>query len=115
HVTFSRECFGPDVIASITTSELRQLVEGVRFIERAKANPIDKEAMASELSSLRQTFTKSLVARFDLAEGTFLREEDIALKKPGTGIPAARLNQVVGRKLRVAVKADQVIQESDLA
>jgi len=32
-VAFSRECFGPDVIASITTPELKQLVEGVRFIE----------------------------------------------------------------------------------
>jgi N-acetylneuraminate synthase len=114
HVTFSRECFGPDVIASITTSELRQLVEGVRFIEKAHAHPIDKEAMAASLAPLRQTFTKSLVARRDLAEGTVLREEDLALKKPGTGIPPARLGEIVGRKLRVALKMDQILQESDL-
>jgi len=30
HVTFSREMFGPDVPSSVTTSELCQLVEGVR-------------------------------------------------------------------------------------
>ena len=34
HVTLSREMFGPDVPASITTTELRQLVEGIRFIEK---------------------------------------------------------------------------------
>jgi N-acetylneuraminate synthase len=114
HVTFSRECFGPDVVASITTSELRQLVEGVRFIEKAAANPVDKEAMAAELGELRRTFTKSVVARTDLRAGAILREEDLALKKPGAGIPAARMRNVVGRRLRVAVKADQMIQESDL-
>jgi len=114
HVTFSRECFGPDVIASITTSELRQLVDGVRFIEKATANPVDKETMAAELSELRRMFTKSVVARTDLAAGSILREEDLALKKPGGGIPAARLSYVIGRQLRVAAKANQMIRESDL-
>lgn len=115
HITFSRECFGPDVVASITTSELRQLVEGVRFIEKATANPVDKETMAAELGELRRTFTKSVVARTDLRAGAILREEDLALKKPGAGIPAAQLRDVIGRQLRVAIKADQMIRESDLA
>jgi N-acetylneuraminate synthase len=115
HVTFSHECFGPDVIASVTTGELRQLVEGIRFIEKAKANPVDKEALAAELGALRQTFTKSIVARVDLQPGATLREEDLAIKKPGTGIPAARLREVIGRRLLAAVKADQLLRESDLA
>lgn len=114
HVAFSRECFGPDVVASITTTELRQLVEGVRFIEQAIANPIDKEEMAKELAPLREMFTKSIVARRDLPAGATLRAEDLTVKKPGTGIPASRLNEIIGRALRVAVKADQLIRESDL-
>jgi len=114
HVAFSRECFGPDVVASITTAELLQLVEGVRFIERASANPIDKEAMAAELAPLREMFTKSIVARCDLAAGATLRAEDLTIKKPGTGIPASRLDDIIGRRLRVGVNADQLLQESDL-
>jgi N,N'-diacetyllegionaminate synthase len=114
HVTFSRECFGPDVIASITTAELRQLVEGVRFIEQAQAHPVDKETMAVELNPVRQLFTKSVVARTDLAAGTVLSESDLAIKKPGTGIPAARLPELLGRRLRVGIAADQLLQESDL-
>ena len=43
HVTLSREMFGPDVTSSVTTAELRQLVEGVRFLERARSHPVDKE------------------------------------------------------------------------
>jgi N,N'-diacetyllegionaminate synthase len=114
HVTFSRECFGPDVPASITTKGLKQLVAGVRFVETALAYPIDKEAMAADLSPLRQMFTKSIVARQALAAGTVLGEGDLAIKKPGTGIPAARLPEVIGRRLRIAIEADHLLQESDL-
>jgi N,N'-diacetyllegionaminate synthase len=114
HVTFSRECFGPDVPASITTKGLKELVAGVRFVETALAHPIDKEAMAADLSPLRQMFTKSIVARQALAAGTVLGEGNLAIKKPGTGIPAARLPEVIGRRLRVAIEADHLLQESDL-
>lgn len=56
HVTWSKECFGPDVPASITIDELRQLVQGVRFVEKMRANPVDKDEMASKLSEMREVF-----------------------------------------------------------
>jgi N-acetylneuraminate synthase len=114
HVAFSRECFGPDVIASVTTPELKQLVEGVRFIERALAHPVDKEAMAEDLSELRKVFGKSIVAARDLNAGDRIAAEDIAFKKPGTGIPAARFNEVINRRLKRAVAADTLLSEDDL-
>jgi N,N'-diacetyllegionaminate synthase len=39
HVTMSRGMFGPDVPASVTMEELRQLVDGIRFVEKMRANP----------------------------------------------------------------------------
>ncbi|MGZ4356556.1 MAG: N-acetylneuraminate synthase family protein [Gaiellaceae bacterium] len=114
HVTLSREMFGPDVRASVTTAELRGLVDGVAFLHRTLANPVDKDDLAMELSPLRRTFTKSIVAAADLPEGAVLREEDLALKKPGDGLPPTRLRDVIGRKLRRAVTADTPLQESDL-
>ena len=114
HVTLSREMFGPDVPASVTISELRQLAEGVRFIEKMKANPVDKDTMAQEMTALRDLFTKSIVARVDLPAGTLLREEHLTVKKPGTGIPANRLHEVAGRRLRQFVKGDEMLQWQDL-
>ena len=114
HVAFSREMFGPDVPSSVTTTELKQLVEGIRFIEAMRTNDVDKDAMASELSPLRALFTKSVVVRRDLAAGTVLGAEHLTVKKPGTGIPAARLRELVVRKLKRAVSADQLLAESDL-
>jgi N-acetylneuraminate synthase len=60
HVALSREMFGPDVPASITTTELRQLVDGIRFIETMRANPIDKNVMGESLAPMRDLFTKSV-------------------------------------------------------
>jgi N,N'-diacetyllegionaminate synthase len=114
HVTMSREMFGPDVVASVTTSELRQMVEGIRFVERMLAAPVDKNAAAREVQLLRQLFTKSVVARSDLPAGTVLREEHLAAKKPGTGIPAARLPELLGAELVRDVQADELLDEAML-
>ncbi len=111
HVVLSRECFGPDVNASVTTEELTQLVEGVRFIERALAHPLDKDQMAGQLSPLKVMFGKSVVAARDLPSGHRLEAADLALKKPGTGIPAARLGEMIGRRLARPVAANTLLAE----
>ncbi len=114
HVTFSREMFGPDVPSSLTLPELRQLVDGVRFIEKMLAHPLNKDELAVEMSPLRDLFTKSIVARHAMPAGTVLRGEDLIAKKPGTGIPAAQLERTIGRRLSRPVTADHILQESDL-
>ena len=114
HVTFSRDMFGPDVPASVTMNELSKLVEGIRFIEKMMANPVDKEMIAGEFSELRATFTKSIVTRNNLKAGKVLKADDLTLKKPGTGIPASRLPEIIGRRLRRSLTADTLISESDL-
>jgi N-acetylneuraminate synthase len=114
HVALSREMFGPDVPSSITTAELKTLVEGIRFIEAMQDSTIDKDAVASELMDVRRLFTKSVVVRTALPAGTKLRAEHLTVKKPGTGIPASRLEELVGRTLRRAVAADALLAEADL-
>ena len=113
HVTMSRGMFGPDVPASVTMEELRQLVDGIRFVEKMRANPVDKDAIARDMAPLRAIFTKSLVARERLAAGTVLSEAHLAMKKPGTGIPAERLPDVVGRVLRRALDVDEQLRPDD--
>lgn len=114
HVTLSREMFGPDVPVSLTTTELRQLVEGVRYLEAAIANPVDKDAFANEAAPLRAVFSQSVVARLDLPAGTVLGTQHLATKKPGTGLPAARLSELIGARLKRSLKADELVMESDL-
>jgi N-acetylneuraminate synthase len=113
HVTFSRKMFGPDVPASITFEELRQLVEGIRFIETMLAHPLDKDASARDTADLHALFTKSVVARADLPAGTVLGPAHLGSKKPGTGVPARRLPEILGKTLRRPLKADEALREGD--
>lgn len=113
HIVFSRECFGPDTPASMTTDEFKQLVEGIRFVETALGTAIDKDASATELAELRKIFGKSVVAAKNLPKGHQLASADLEIKKPGSGIPAAELKNVIGRILVRDVDRDQLLAESD--
>jgi N-acetylneuraminate synthase len=112
HITYSRSAFGPDVPASLTPDELATLVRGVRFIDRMHLSPVDKEALAAATLPMRSIFGKSIVAAFNLPAGTVLSEANLALKKPGDGLPPGKLPEMFGRRLRVAVQQDQIITES---
>ncbi len=114
HVVLSRDCFGPDVGASVTPDELGQLVDGVHFIETCLSHPVDKAAVAEEMSELRTIFGKSIVAAEDLPAGHVLTDADLALKKPGTGISASRYDELLGRKLTQAVTRDTMLSEEHL-
>jgi N-acetylneuraminate synthase len=106
--------FGPDVPASVTVEELRILTDGIRFIERMAAHPVDKEASGQDAAALRALFTKSLVARVDLEAGTVLQASHLSAKKPGTGIPASRMGQLLGRRLKTRLRADELLREEDV-
>ena len=115
HMTFSRRMFGPDSPVSLEPAELTSLVDGVRFLERARGAPVDKDAVAAELSEVRNLFGKSLVSRRALAAGTVLSDADLTAKKPAFGIPASERTVVVGRTLVAAIPAGHVLQLADLA
>ncbi len=114
HITLSRDAFGPDVVASLTPEQLTQLVEGVRFIETMRANPIDKSSIPASALENRKIFLKSVVAQCDLPAGTKIEREHLAAKKPGNGVPADALPDFVGRTLARAVTRDQLLSFDDL-
>jgi N,N'-diacetyllegionaminate synthase len=113
HITLSREMFGPDVQASLTPIELKELVEGTRFIESTQSHPVDKNQLASELGSIRTIFGKSLATRLDLKSGHIILRDDLMARKPGNGIPAERLHEILGKKLKRDVSAGEFLSTAD--
>lgn len=114
HVTFSRAQFGPDVPASVTFDELKTLVDGIRFIETMRASPVDKEALAEEAEPLRRMFMKGLVASTDIAPGDVLGVANLDARKPMAGIPAARFDEISGRRAQRPIAAGAFIQDEDV-
>jgi N-acetylneuraminate synthase len=97
----------------VTADELRQLVEGIRFIEKIRNHPVDKDQLSEEMRPLRRLFTKSAVAMSDLPAGTILSSEHLTFKKPGTGIAVDRVGEILGRKLRRTIPADTLLSQDD--
>jgi len=114
HVTMSRYMFGPDVAASLTIEELKQAIEGIRFVEKAMTHRVEKDAVETQMGDMRRLFNKSVVASRSLTAGAILSVTDLDTKKPGHGIPAARFSDVVGKRLRRAVVRDEALLPADV-
>jgi sialic acid synthase len=59
-----------------------------------------------------QKMSKKLVAARDLPRGHVLRREDLAVKSPGDGLPPYMMDEIVGRTLLRALRADEPIQQA---
>jgi N-acetylneuraminate synthase len=112
HVCFSKEEFGPDVSSSITISELKQLVEGVRWIERIIENPVDKDAMAEEMAPMKALFEKSIAVTEPVRKGYVVH--CLGARKPGTGIPASRMAEFQGKVAARDIEAGTLLKEEDV-
>jgi N,N'-diacetyllegionaminate synthase len=114
HFTLSREAYGPDAALALEPDELEDLVDGVREIEAMLGSAVDKDDL-EPFAEMKRVFEKSVVAAADIPAGAVLERSMLTAKKPGTGIPAARLDELVGRSARAAIAADTVITEELIA
>ncbi|MGV3538245.1 MAG: N-acetylneuraminate synthase family protein [Rufibacter sp.] len=114
HATFHKKIFGPDTKASLTMEELKTLVEGVKFIQTAQANPVVKDSN-EQFTEVKKIFGKSLAVNKDLSAGHILTIDDLESKKPlGYGIPARDFKLVLGKKLNKDLKKYSFLNEVDL-
>jgi len=114
HFTLSKELYGPDAALALEPYELEELVEGSREIEAMLASPVDKDDL-TPYAEMKRVFEKSVVVVASIPAGTRLETAMLAAKKPGTGIPARRLAEVVGRLTVTDLAPDTVLLEEHLA
>lgn len=115
HVTFDKRMFGPDTSSSLTIDEVSQLVQGVRFIERALKNSIDKTDL-TPFAGVKNIFEKSLAVNKTLPKGHLLQAEDLEAKKPsGQGVPARQFKSIVGKALKRELAQYDFLRYEDLS
>lgn len=114
HVIFDRRMYGPDAASSLTFPEVTELVRARDAFYIMQQNPVDKDAMAHELESMRNLFTKSIALKSDLPAGTILSQDMLTAKKPGTGIPFQDSHKVLGKKLLHDVSSDRLLKWGDI-
>lgn len=107
HFTLDHTLPGPDQAASLEPDQLTALVQGIRNVEAALGHG-RKEPAVSEANTAAAA-RRSLVAARTLPAGTVLTEEDLAIKRPGTGLPPALRRHLVGRSTRVTIPHGTVL------
>lgn len=114
HVVFDKRMFGPDSMSSLTLKQFKQLVDGVRFIEKAIANPVDKNNL-DDMIEMKKIFEKSLCINKDLPKGHVITFDDLEAKKPaGYGILASEYEGVIGQILKADSLQWSFINNKDL-
>jgi N-acetylneuraminate synthase/N,N'-diacetyllegionaminate synthase len=107
HLTLDRNLPGPDHQASCDPPELAALVRAIREAEAALGDGVKRPA-ESELST-REVARKSVVALVDIPRGQPVTREMLGVRRPGTGIPPADLDRLVGRAHREDIRAGSML------
>lgn len=110
HMTFSRRMYGSDAPHSAEPPQFIDLVRGIREISAMLDHPVVKDDI-DQVSEMKRIFEKSVVSTCHIPAGTIITAEMLAVKKPGDGIPAARLHDVVGCKALTDIRPDTTIPE----
>ena len=110
HVILDKRTPGPDQSVSIDFQELHQLVDGIRKLEDAlgsvkKVHPGEEET--------RSWAFRSLVTKRPIKKGQRIEEDMIWSQRPGTGIPAYRMKEIIGKYAAADIDENVLLKEDD--
>jgi len=108
HLTLDRTLPGPDHRASLEPDEFAAMVRAIRNIECAlgdgRKRPSPSEAKNKPIAR------KSLVAAVAIRAGQVFTLENVAVKRPGTGLSPMRWDEVMGRVATRDFGVDELVE-----
>jgi len=113
HFTLDRRARGPDHAMSLEPAELADYVQMARQAEKALG--WGQVGMSTLEDEVRRLARRSVVSTRFLPAGTVLSAQMLTVKRPAGGIPADRLDELIGRRLRRDVPPDTLLSWDMLA
>ncbi len=107
HFTLDRKLPGPDHSASLEPLELAALVQSIRAVESALGDGV-KRMTAAEAHN-KSAARKSIVAARVIAKGELFSTQNLAVKRPGTGISPMRWDEVLGQRASRDFEPDEPV------
>ncbi|NBI63087.1 N-acetylneuraminate synthase [Clostridiales bacterium] len=108
HFTLDKNMKGPDHKASLEPDELREMVRAIRLVEASLGDGI-KQPTKSEKKNI-EIARKSIVARRKIKVGEVFNEENLAIKRPGSGISPMEWFDIIGTKAMHDFDKDELIE-----
>ncbi len=109
HFTLDNTMEGPDHAASLEPHQLKEMVKAIRNIEQAISGDGIKKPSESEMKNI-EIARKSIVALTSISKGAIFTEENLTIKRPGTGISPMKWDEVIGKVADREYKVDELIQ-----
>jgi N,N'-diacetyllegionaminate synthase len=111
HYTVDKTLPGsPDHYLSVDPRDLKEMVSGIRTIEKAMGRylkgPVEAESQAYKFAR------RSIVSKTPIPRGTEITRDMLTFKRPGTGIYPKHVDVVVGRTAKVDIPEDTVLEWS---
>ena len=112
HFTINRKLSGPDQKLSADPSDLKNLIENIRLVEKMFGKE-EKKCQPSELENIIAA-RRSITAKLAIKKDTKIQKNLVGLNRPATGIPPKYLGKILGRKTKRRINAGQSIKWNDL-
>ena len=107
HFTLDCNMEGPDHKASLEPEELKSMVSAIRNIELALGSD-QKKPSKSEFKNIN-VVRKSIVAKKKIKKGDVLCQNNLTVKRPGTGISPMKWDEIIGTKAKKNYDKDELI------
>ncbi len=111
HVILDKRTPGPDQSVSIDFRDLANLVDGIRKVEASLGS--EKKVHGRE-EQIRTWAFRSIVSLRPIKAGEKITDDMIWSKRPGTGIPSYRMDEVIGRAASRNIPQNVLISWDDL-
>lgn len=108
HFTLDRNMEGPDHKASLEPEELKKMIDAIRNLELAMGN--GEKAVAFSEKQNKAVARKSIVAKINIQKGDLYSEDNLTIKRPGTGISPMKWYEVLGKSANRDYLKDEMIE-----
>lgn len=110
HVILSKQTPGPDQTVSIDFHDLYQLCDGVHKVEKALGNT---KCVHEKEKTIREWAFRSIVTKCKINAGQMITADMIWSKRPGTGIPSYKMDEVIGKIATKNIEENVLLKEED--
>lgn len=109
HLTLDPKRKGPDHAASLSPQSFAQMVRAIRLVEVSlgDGHKLPQPAEIKNIAIAR----KALVAGRPIAKGEAFTAENIAIKRPASGLAPTNFWSVIGKVARRSYKRDEAIEQ----
>jgi len=107
HFTLDCNLPGPDHQASLEPNELKRMVSCIRNIEKAMGDGVKKPS-PSETKNI-SIVRKSIVAKKTISKGDLFSEDNLTVKRPGSGISPMEWDSIINQRSKSNFSVDDLI------